>query len=103
MSGAGPWFISSASGCLDQCYEPPGSAKFEESLCSPDGKPLYCSYRRFRSSIMDIFFRDLLAKIQNGESGLEKAGPPKVTGLIKGAQALCQSNPNSSGTPPSLS
>jgi hypothetical protein len=37
----------------------------------------------FDPSIMDIFSRDVLAKIQNGESGWEKGVPAKVAALIQ--------------------
>jgi hypothetical protein len=37
----------------------------------------------FDPAIMDIFSRDVLAKIQNGESGWEGAVPAKVAALIK--------------------
>jgi hypothetical protein len=40
----------------------------------------------FDPSIMDIFSRDVLAKIQNGESGWENGVPPKVAALIKERQ-----------------
>jgi hypothetical protein len=35
---------------------------------------------------MDIFSRDVLAKIQNGESGWENGVPAKVAALIKERQ-----------------
>jgi hypothetical protein len=37
----------------------------------------------FDPSIMDIFSREVLAKIQNGESGWEKGVPAKVAALIQ--------------------
>jgi hypothetical protein len=37
----------------------------------------------FDPSIMDIFSRDVLAKIERGETGWEKAVPDKVAALIK--------------------
>jgi hypothetical protein len=40
----------------------------------------------FDPSIMDIFSRDVLAKIQNGESGWENGVPAKVAALIKERQ-----------------
>jgi hypothetical protein len=37
----------------------------------------------FDPSVMDVFSRDVLAKIQSGESGWESAVPGKVAALIK--------------------
>ena len=48
----------------------------------------------FDPSIMDIFSRDILAKIQNGESGWENGVPAKVAALIKERQLFGYRTPS---------
>jgi len=48
----------------------------------------------FDPSIMDIFSRDILAKIQNGESGWENGVPAKVAALIQERQLFGYRTPS---------